>query len=232
MKKDKLVKFAIVNIITFIRVISSFIIPILYFKNGIGIFAMFVFLIFLTDFIDGKLSRFWKVESFFGSLLDSLSDKLFALVMIAILSYEYPVILLVLIMELLITITSILAFNDNKNVQSSKTGKVKAWVLDISISIIYLYLAHPIYTSYLSSGFNTFIIESESVVVYILIGIIMGMEILTLADYNKKRFKEDTKYEKIKGKKHLPFKEILFRFTDREFYIQNKDKKLKELLYN
>ena len=80
MKKDKLIKFIIVNLITLTRVIGSIIMPISYFKNGIGAFALFVCIIFFTDFLDGKLSRAWKVESFLGSLLDTVGDKLFAFV--------------------------------------------------------------------------------------------------------------------------------------------------------
>ena len=89
MEKDKLIKFIIVNLITFTRILGSIIMPICYFSGKISYFALFVGLIFLTDLVDGKLSRFWKVESFLGSLLDTISDKLFALVLIAILSYEY-----------------------------------------------------------------------------------------------------------------------------------------------
>ena len=35
---------------------------------------------FLTDFIDGFLARKLHVQSFFGSLLDALSDKAFGIV--------------------------------------------------------------------------------------------------------------------------------------------------------
>ena len=231
MKTDKLLKFIIVNIITFIRILGSIIMPISYFKYGIGRFALFVCFIFFTDFVDGKLSRYWKVESFLGSLLDTISDKLFALVMIAILSYEYPIVLIVLLLELAITINSLFVFSINKNVQSSKLGKVKTFVLDASISIIYIIVAKEIYASNIPKTIYSFISKYSSDISYTLIGIIVGMQIVTLCDYSKKSFKEITKFESLKGKKVKGWEEIIYMLTDRDFYINHKDKSLKELLY-
>lgn len=84
-KRSNTIKFWIVNFITFTRVLGSIIMPIIYFTKGIETLVFFVVVLFLTDCIDGKLSRLWKVESFLGSLLDSISDKLFAFVMLALL---------------------------------------------------------------------------------------------------------------------------------------------------
>ena len=39
------------------------------------------------------------------------------------------------------------------------------------------------------------------------------------------------KYQKLNKKELLPLKDIIVLLTDREFYVKNKDKKLKELLY-
>ena len=58
----------------------------------------------------------------------------------------------------------------------------------------------------------------------------IGMEILTLTDYKKKSSKQ-TSYEKIKFKELKSTKEIIKLLLDREFYIKNKNTKLKELLY-
>lgn len=231
MKKHKLVKFIIVNLLTLTRIIGSIVMPISYFKEGIGLFALFVCLIFFTDFLDGKLSRAWKVESFIGSLLDTIGDKLFALVMIVILSYEYHSMLIVLVLEMIIFINSIFDFKNNKNIKTSKMGKVKTFILDVSMSIMYIYLARNVYQKYISSSINNFIINTQTSVIYILIGIIIGMEILTISDYTKKSIKQDLKFESIKGKKLKDKKEIIYMLTDREFYIENRDKKLKELLY-
>ena len=161
MSNRKKVEFLLVNLITLVRLIGSFIIPILYFKKGINSFALFVFLIFLTDTIDGRLSRFFKVESFLGSLLDSVSDKLFGLIMLAILSYEFPIMLIILILELTILISSILAYSNNKNVKSSHTGKIKTFILDFGISLLFVLLAKDLFKEYISLSFYNSINKSK-----------------------------------------------------------------------
>ena len=231
MKKNfKYVKFTIVNLITFSRVLGSVILPIIYFTKGIEWLGFFVVILFLTDCIDGKLSRFWQVESFFGGFLDSIGDKLFAFVMITILSYEYPAMLIVLLLEFIIFVINTLAFSENKNVQSSKMGKFKTFILDTSISIMFLYTARGIYSKYISVSFNNFLNNSQYAVSYILIGIMIGMELLTISDYSKNRFKQ-TSYESMKGKKLKSFSEIWQMLIDRDFYLKNKDDRLKKFLY-
>lgn len=230
MEKNKVAKFIIVNLLTFSRIIGAIVMPICYFKNGIGNFALFVCLIFFTDFLDGRLSRYWKVESFLGGLADSVGDKLFAFSMIAILSYEYPLILIIFILELYIFISGIFSFSQNKNVQSSKMGKRKTLILDISISIMFIYLARDIYSPYISENIMNFLNNSEVAVTYSLIGIMIGLELLTIADYTIKSMNK-VSLKNIKGKKLKSFNEIFFMSVNREFYIKNKDKNLRELLY-
>ena len=231
MQKDfKYIKFTIVNLITFSRVLGSVILPIIYFTKGIESLAFFVIVLFLTDMIDGKLSRFWKVESFLGSIMDAVSDKLFAFVMLAIITYEYPYMFIVLALECVIFVINTLAFSENKNVQSSKMGKVKTVILDICVSILFVYSARCIYEQYLTFKFNKFLINSEYPVSYILTGIIIGMEILTISDYSKNRLKQ-TSYESMKNKQFKSFKEIWDMLIDREFYLKNKDERLKNFLY-
>ncbi len=231
MKEDfKCVKFTIVNLITFARVIGSIVLPIVYFVKGIESLAFFVIILFLTDMVDGKLSRLWKVESFFGGFMDSISDKLFSFVMLAIISYEYPYMLIVLFLEFIIFVINTLAFSENKNVQSSKMGKVKTAILDVCVSVLFIYSARSIYEGYLSVSFNNILISTQYPISYILTGIIIGMEILTISDYSKNRFKQTT-YESMKGRELKSFKEIWFMLIDRDFYINNKDKRIKKFLY-
>ncbi len=229
-KKQKYIKFSIVNLITFSRIIGSIVLPIIYFTRGIKWLGFFVAVLFLTDMIDGKLSRLWKVESFLGGLLDSISDKLFAFVMIAILFYEYPGIIVVLILEFVITTINTLAFSENKNVQSSRMGKFKTVVLDVSISIMYLYLGRSVYERFIPWKLNSLLIRSQYPACYMLIGIMVGMQLLTIYGYSKNRIKQVT-YEKLDGKLKS-FKEIWKMLIDREFYIENKDEPLKKFLYN
>lgn len=230
MSKNKVLKFILVNLLTLTRIIGAVIMPISYFKNGIGMFSLFVCLIFFTDFLDGKLSRYWKVESFLGSLADSVGDKLFAFSMILILANEYPLILVIFALEIYIFISGILSFSQNKNVQSSKMGKRKTFILDISISIMFIYLARDIYSSYISTRLMDFLNNSEEAVVYSLIGIMIGLELLTIADYTIKHLKK-VSLKNIRGKKLKSTKEITYMLINREYYIENRDKSLRELMY-
>lgn len=225
-----MLKFTIVNLITLTRVFGAIYLPMSYFSHGLGYFALFICLVFFTDFIDGKLSRKWEVESFLGSLLDSVADKLFALVVLAVLAYEYKSVLIVLFCEVYILVTGILAFNNNKNIKSSKTGKTKTFILDASVSIMYIFLAKNVYAAKIPLSLNNFLIKSENNVIYILIGIMIGMEFLTIADYSIKRYKQ-VSYKKNSKKITKDKKEILWMLVNREFYINNRDKALKELLY-
>jgi len=230
-KRSKLLKFWIVNTITFTRVIGSVVMPIIYFTKGVESLVFFVVLLFLTDCIDGKLSRLWKVESFLGSLLDSISDKLFAFVMLGILSYEYPGLLSVLLLEFIIFVINTLAFTEFKNVQSSKIGKLKTVILDGSLSILCFFSAKDFLGKYLGESFIKVITKIEYSFSYILIGIMFGIGLVTVCDYSKKRLKQVTEFEKMKGKKLKEWSEIWKILFTREIYINNKDRSLRELLY-
>jgi len=205
--------------------------PIIYFTKGIETLVFFVVVLFLTDCIDGKLSRLWKVESFLGSLLDSISDKLFAFVMLALLSYEYPGLLSVLLLEFIIFVINTLAFTEFKNVQSSKLGKLKTVILDGSLSILCFFSAKDLLGKYLGKTFIRIVSKIEYSTSYILIGIMFGLGLVTVCDYSKKRLKQVTVFEKMKGKKLKKWREIWNILTTREIYINNKNKSLRELLY-
>ena len=162
--------------------------------------------------------------------MDAISDKLFSFSLLLILTYYYPLMFIVLFLEILILIVNTLSFKDNKNIKSSKMGKFKTMVLDINISIMFVILSKSIYLKYLKNNVIMFLNNNEQAIIYVMIGIIIGMELLTISGYKKELFKK-VSYEKVNFNSLYNFKELFFRMTNREFYIQNKDKKLKELLY-
>lgn len=230
MKQQHKIKFIIVNLITFSRIIGSILLPIYYFNFGIKYMAILVAILFLTDLIDGKLSRYWKVESFLGSFLDSIGDKLFSFVMLAILTYEYPIVLLIILLELIIFVINTLAFKDNKNIQSSKLGKFKTTILDISVVLLYIYSAKDTLSIILPNNIIMFLNNTEISIEYILTGVVVGIQLVTILDYKKSSLKQTT-YEKINKKDLKSFKEIFNMLTDRDFYIKNKDNSLRHFLY-
>ena len=71
-------KWFIVQLTSLLRPLSAFMFYVIFNKtkpiiNYEGILLFFV--VFITDFLDGSLARYWKVTSKFGSLLDPICDK-------------------------------------------------------------------------------------------------------------------------------------------------------------
>jgi len=229
-KKSYYLKLAIVNMLTSVRLIGSFILPFVYMFKGPVVVSIWVLIIFSTDAIDGKLSRLWHVQTFFGSLLDGVCDKLFSIVSLAILSYIRSIMLIPLILEVAIVCVNIIAYKDNKNVQSSKLGKRKTILLAITIILGFIITASPLYLEYLANNVKILFELYNNSLIYVLAGIIIGTQLLVLTDYSKKAFsKENIKI--IKGKKLISLKEFKDILFDTEFYIKNKDKPLREIAY-
>ena len=63
------------NLITTSRLFLTIVLMCLYESIPNYLFLIFVALIFSTDFIDGKLARGFHVETFYGSLMDTVADK-------------------------------------------------------------------------------------------------------------------------------------------------------------
>ncbi len=132
-RKRETMKKYIPNILTISRILATPLI--LYF----GIQKQFLLLIVIggliafTDFLDGKLARLWKVKSELGAKLDAIADKCFALSLLAILIYYNHYFFYVLVLEGLISLFNIYVFYKYKVVQSLMIGKIKTWVIFITI---------------------------------------------------------------------------------------------------
>ena len=107
-------------------------------------------------------------------------------------------------------------------------GKFKATILDINITILYLYKAKDLLN--LPNKLMYFLDKTEYSISYILVGIIVGIQLVTICHYSKSILKQ-TSFEKINKKDLKSNKEIISMLTDREFYIKNKDNSLRKFLY-
>ena len=133
-KKDKshTIKKIIVNAITGIRALGTFaIVPIFKAHGGLTT-ALAAMCIFATDFIDGQLARRLHVQSFFGSLLDSISDKAFGIICLLILAIQNPIFWIPIALEGAIVYTNYRSAQNGNNIQSSMAGKIKTGVLGVS----------------------------------------------------------------------------------------------------
>lgn len=134
MKKKKI----IVNAITGIRIVGTFLLPILYSVLSIPAFLVSIGLILTTDFIDGKLARKWEVSTLGGSYLDMSADKLFGFALLSILSFMYPVMVIPLLCEVGITTANLIKMKKGGVLKSSELGRGKTVALGFSMFTLFL----------------------------------------------------------------------------------------------
>ena len=134
MEKDsKKVKKIIVNGLTLSRVAGTIAMPVLFNTLSAPIFLLVVAAILFTDCLDGILARHWHVSTIFGSLLDMGADKLFGFAVLTALSTMYPIMSIPLVLESLIAGVNIKAAENNSVAKSSEIGRIKTWVMGLSM---------------------------------------------------------------------------------------------------
>lgn len=139
MEKDKKkVKKIIVNSLTLSRVFGTIAMPVLFNALSAPIFLLVVAAILFTDCLDGILARHWKVSTIFGSLLDMGADKLFGFAVLITLSTMYPIMSIPLVLETLIAGVNIKAAENNSVAKSSEIGRIKTWVMGLSMCSLLL----------------------------------------------------------------------------------------------
>lgn len=127
------IKKCIPNLLTVLRIIVSPIAIYIGIKGYYKILAMMCAVVAFTDFLDGKLARKWDVCSEFGAKLDTIADKILAGGLLIILILKNNVYLYLLIFEILITIINLITYLKLHVVESLLIGKIKTWVLFVTI---------------------------------------------------------------------------------------------------
>lgn len=128
----------LVNLITALRLVLTFLLPVMKDKISIWAFIIDIALLFLTDFFDGFLARKFKVQTLFGSLLDKIADKTLSIMLLIMLISEIKTLIIVLILECIISVTNIIIVGLKKKTKSSMLGKIKTWIISIAIIIGYI----------------------------------------------------------------------------------------------
>ncbi len=164
---NKFMKF-LVNFITVSRIIFSLFFILLSKNINYNILLVLIIILFLTDFIDGFLARKFNVQTLFGSILDTLADKILSIVLIIPLLKENNILYLIVVGEIIIAIINIRARFRRKLTRVCMFGKIKMWLLSITIIFLYLNLFY-----YISNSFTfllivvTFIFQLIVTVYYI-----------------------------------------------------------------
>lgn len=214
----KKTKVLIVNAITLTRLLGTFILPLISRKLNIYVLIISFIILFITDFVDGGLARYWSVQTIGGSLLDPLSDKILAVSCLIVFMENHLYYLAILIFELVILSINVYRTFHEENVKSNYIGKIKTWLLSVTLIFGAINLLKPNLLNdilkFININTDCLYINQEIVFIsFIITGI---FEILTIISY----ILESIKSKKKKKYKHKfkPFKKILIRLFDTDSY--------------
>ncbi len=97
----------------------------------------------LTDIIDGRIARKYKMVTDLGKMLDAIADKILVnsvLIILATSGFIHPIIPVVIISrDTIVDIIKMIAGSKGKVVGASKTGKVKTIFMTIGIALTLFY---------------------------------------------------------------------------------------------
>jgi phosphatidylglycerophosphate synthase len=96
----------LVNLITTMRFGYTLFLPLLKTKVAKDVFIVNIIILFLTDTLDGFLARKFKVQSLFGSLMDTIADKALTIILLVLLLSELRMLTGVLVLEILISLVN------------------------------------------------------------------------------------------------------------------------------
>ena len=162
------------NMWTFSRFIISFIIPILALitlklssKILYVIIIMFTVFGVFTDFIDGRSARKYNSTSDFGKILDSITDKVFSIMISLCLSMFNKWFMIIILNEIIIAIVNYLYYLKYSCLKSTLVGKIKQWPLAVSFVL----------------GFFEYLFPNISLIVLIFVIITCILQFLALFSY-------------------------------------------------
>ncbi len=192
-----------VNLITTSRFIYTLILPILQMRISNRAFIINLIILFLTDTIDGLLARRFRVQTFYGSLMDTIADKTLSVVLLVILTEHIQILSVVLLAEILIALLNSFEMLRRKRTKSIIIGKIKMWFLAITIVAGYL------------KYFNIVSIEIVNVlcIITIVIQIVTFVSYIKYLESQKNNLREKPKIKSIKDLKYILF--------DTDFYLNS-----------
>lgn len=259
-KRNNIKNKILVNTITGLRTMGTAAMIPIYLNFGFlgaGISAM---ILFITDFIDGYLARKLNAQTFFGSLLDGLSDKAFGIICLLLLSISNPLFLSVIATEILILYINYKSIERGNNAKSSIAGKIKTCLMGLSVVGSFFAYAMPNLKEVLhyanATSLDKLLSVNPDIISTCLVTGLVCADAYVIADYNKKAKKQDAirkeniekeqiikNIEKIEDEKQKlceekkkisqikSKQEILHALFDTDFYLAHKDDGIKKLLF-
>ena len=157
------------NILTTLRIV---LVPLMFYlglTNHYKIFIALAVTVAILDYFDGFFARKWESTSALGMTLDAIADKIFAISLLILLIIKNPSFFYVLVFECFIALLNIYFFIKKKISASLLVGKIKTWIICITIIIGFIGLAIP----YLSNLVNIVIIITVLLQITTLIGYVI-----------------------------------------------------------
>lgn len=235
----------LVNAITMSRVIGTFLIPIFNIFLSTGGIIIYLICLLLTDAIDGILARKFNSSTLFGSLLDTIADKLLGIAALAVLTKNYYIMLFPIFTEAIIMLINTRGALRGAITESSALGKIKTWVLGIAIVLGFLTITSPELLINMNVKNNiiinilNYINNNNNSIMTILASITAGAGLIVACDYYlqvrndiKKAFEEGFEIKNIKLKNK---KDLIFALFDTKYYQSTRNepliKKIGEINY-
>lgn len=194
----------LVNFFTTIRLIGIFILVPIYYEYGALIAGLFLIFIYSTDKIDGSLAKILNSRTFFGSIYDSVCDKILNIVSFILLLNITYFAFIPLLFEILIFSLNLIRLKFGQNIKAEEIGRVKMVVLAITVILTFL----------LSGNFTT---AYDYLLLYLPL---LLLDLFTFVNYLRLFINEDKKLNKKIFKTRKNFKSKLF---DPKFYEENQN---------
>lgn len=194
-----------VNALTIFRCFFTFAMPFLIDSVSDLTFLITVGILFLTDLLDGFISRLCKAQTLFGSVMDTVADKVLSIILILCIAEKSIVLYIMLIGEILIATMNFIGTINEATIVAILSGKAKMWALAIATIVGYLY----------------YFGKCDVLAVSICGGIVIAMQVVVLFGYgNKIRKVKEIRKRKVKFKKGRDLWKALF---DTNYYLSTLD---------
>lgn len=194
------------DILTFSRILVTPLIIYLGVNNQFQALIILAIFIALTDFLDGKLARRWNVTSELGAKLDAIGDKCLAFSLLAILIFDNHYFFYVLVLESIIALFNIYTFYKCKTVTSLMIGKIKTWVIFITIIL----------------GFINILLKSINIPVTLFVILTAIFQVASLIQYINAYIVNKNQKKNLK-RENKEYYEIVKPILESEEFLKRKD---------
>lgn len=159
----------IVNLITTIRFVYTLFLPFLESNISNTAFIINIVVLFSTDLIDGFLARKFRVQTLYGSLMDTVADKALSITLLLILIKKINIVSIMLMGEIIIACINTFSLIKGKKTRSRLLGKIKMWFISATITLGYMNYFDIIgYTFVIVGTILTFIMQVITTIDYII----------------------------------------------------------------